>query len=55
MAYKEERWNPPATRPGSQSPIGGPVMTDVRGWKPVRQDGDDDEEEEGEEEEEEEE
>jgi len=28
-------------------------MTDLRGWKPVRQDGDDDEEGDGEEEEEE--
>ena len=39
-------------RRGTNPPIGGPVMTDVRGWNPVRQDGDEDEEE-GEEDEEE--
>jgi hypothetical protein len=45
MAYKEQRREFRRSLTGRNPPIGGPVMTDVRGWKPVRQDGEDDDEE----------
>ena len=55
MAYKEHSREFRRSLPRRNPPIGGPVMTDVRGWNPVRQDGEDDDEEgegEGEDEEE---